>query len=175
MDWRLFGLTFVTVFLAELGDKTQLATMGFAAQNAAAKWTVFAASALALVLTSLLGVLLGSILARWVDPMQIKFAAAALFIILGIYLVFDAWGDLSLTRYESVTRFLLSRSESECIACRALQDAVGEIPLRPLRRDYQREVEHEARNCQDCSAVILRELLAGIQARRRGDSFRDSG
>lgn len=160
MDWRLFGLTFATVFLAELGDKTQLATMGFAAQNAAAKWTVFAASASALILTSLLGVLLGSVLARYVDPMHIKFGAAALFIILGIYLVFDAFGDLTLKRYEAVTRFLLSRTQTECISCRALQEVVAEIPASSVRKDFTGEITHEPKGCPGCSASILQTMLS---------------
>lgn len=167
MDWRLFGLTFATVFLAELGDKTQLATMGFAAQNAAARWTVFAASASALVLTSLLGVLLGSVLARYVSPMHIKFGAAALFIILGIYLVFDAFGDLTIKRYEAVTRFLLSRTDTECIGCQALQEAVAAVPDRAIPEDFSREITHEPRGCPGCSASILQTMLNDLQRHTR--------
>ncbi|NDY43663.1 TMEM165/GDT1 family protein, partial [Dissulfurirhabdus thermomarina] len=58
MDPKLFLTTFTAVFLAELGDKTQLATVGFAA-GSGARWTVFAAASSALVLSTLVGVLVG--------------------------------------------------------------------------------------------------------------------
>jgi Ca2+/H+ antiporter, TMEM165/GDT1 family len=83
MDWKLFSSTFVAIFLAELGDKTQLATLSLAAGNRA-KWVVFAASALALVATSALAVLAGEALTRVVPPVWIKRAAGALFIVLGV-------------------------------------------------------------------------------------------
>ena len=61
MDLKLFATVFVTVFVAELGDKTQLATMLYASNAAHPKLTVFAASAAAQVLTSALGVLAGTL------------------------------------------------------------------------------------------------------------------
>jgi putative Ca2+/H+ antiporter (TMEM165/GDT1 family) len=82
MDWRLLGTTFVTVFLAELGDKTQLATFSLAA-GGKSKWAVFCGSALALVATSAVAVLVGEALARVVPPIWIKRAAGALFLVLG--------------------------------------------------------------------------------------------
>lgn len=56
---KCFLTVFVAVFIAELGDKTQLATLLFAADKECSMWLIFAAASLALVLTSLLGVLLG--------------------------------------------------------------------------------------------------------------------
>ena len=56
MDWRVFLTIFISVFLAELGDKTQLATMLFAADKEVSKWTVFVASASALVVAAAIGV-----------------------------------------------------------------------------------------------------------------------
>ncbi len=56
MDLKLFLTIFGSIFLAELGDKTQLATLLFASGAETPKWLVFAASASALVLTSALGV-----------------------------------------------------------------------------------------------------------------------
>jgi Ca2+/H+ antiporter, TMEM165/GDT1 family len=85
MDWRLFFSTFFAIFLAEMGDKTQLATMSLAAGSS--RWIVFAASASALVATSLVAVLVGEGLSRLVPQIWIKRAAGALFIVLGIVFV----------------------------------------------------------------------------------------
>ncbi len=82
MDWRLFATTFLAVFLAEMGDKTQLATMSFAATGS--RWVVFGASALALVATSALAVLAGDVVARYVSPIWIRRAAGLLFVVLGV-------------------------------------------------------------------------------------------
>ncbi len=86
MDWKLFFTTFGTIFLAEMGDKTQLAAMGFAAGNSS-RWVVFAAAALALVATTALAVLTGDFVARHVPPLWIKRGAGALFVILGVLLL----------------------------------------------------------------------------------------
>lgn len=84
MDWKLFGSTFLAVFLAEMGDKTQLATLSFAASGSS-RWLVFAASATALVATSAIAVIAGEAVARHVPPVWIKRAAGALFVVLGIW------------------------------------------------------------------------------------------
>jgi putative Ca2+/H+ antiporter (TMEM165/GDT1 family) len=82
MDWRLFGTTFLAVFLAEMGDKTQLATLALA--GGGARWSVFAAAALALVATTAIAVLAGAVVARYVPPHWIRRGAGALFVALGI-------------------------------------------------------------------------------------------
>jgi len=87
MDLKLFGTVFVTVFLAELGDKTQLATLSLSA-SAKAKWAVFIGSALALVATSAIAVLAGSAVTRVVPPHWLRRIAGVVFIALGVlYLV----------------------------------------------------------------------------------------
>jgi putative Ca2+/H+ antiporter (TMEM165/GDT1 family) len=83
MDWKLFSSTFAAVFLAELGDKTQLATLSLAA-GSRSRWMVFAGSALALVATSAIAVLAGEALTRAVPPIWIKRAAGALFVVMGV-------------------------------------------------------------------------------------------
>lgn len=82
MDWKLLGSSFTLVFLAELGDKTQLATLTLAASGQS-KLAVFLGAAAALVATSALAVLAGEGVARVVPEVWIKRAAGAGFLILG--------------------------------------------------------------------------------------------
>ncbi len=86
MDWKLLASTFALVFIAELGDKTQLATMMLAAQTRSPV-SVFIGAALALVLTSLLGVLVGEALIKVVPQRYITFGSGAAFLVLGMLLV----------------------------------------------------------------------------------------
>ena len=85
MDWKLFASTFAAIFLAEMGDKTQLATMSLAAGSS--RWVVFAASASALVATSAVAVLAGEVVARNVPPLWVKRAAGVLFVVMGAWLL----------------------------------------------------------------------------------------
>ena len=85
MDIKILASVFFTVFVAELGDKTQLATMLFAADKDVSKWTVFAGAALALVATSALGVLAGSAISGFMSPRQLQLVAGAGFICIGIW------------------------------------------------------------------------------------------
>jgi putative Ca2+/H+ antiporter (TMEM165/GDT1 family) len=87
MDPKLFLTVFSTVFVAELGDKTQLATLLYAADATHPKLTVFAASAAALVLTSALGVLAGSLVAEHVSPRVVRWVAGLGFIAVGVWVL----------------------------------------------------------------------------------------
>jgi Ca2+/H+ antiporter, TMEM165/GDT1 family len=82
MDWKLFASTFAAILLAEMGDKTQLATMSLAAGSS--RWVVFAAAAMALVATSAIAVIAGEAVARLVPVIWVKRAAGLLFIVLGV-------------------------------------------------------------------------------------------
>jgi putative Ca2+/H+ antiporter (TMEM165/GDT1 family) len=82
MDWKLIGSTFTLVFLAELGDKTQLATLALAASGRS-KLLVFLGAAGALVATSAIAVLVGEGVARVVPEVWIRRAAGAGFLVLG--------------------------------------------------------------------------------------------
>ncbi len=84
MDWKLFAVTYGAVFLAELGDKTQLATMSLAASNSS-RWAVFLGAALALATTSAVAVLVGDAVTRVVSPAWIERGAGVLFIGIGIF------------------------------------------------------------------------------------------
>ncbi|MBI5537582.1 MAG: TMEM165/GDT1 family protein [Deltaproteobacteria bacterium] len=84
MDWRVLLTAFVTVFVAELGDKTQLAALGLAA-GSRARLAVFIGASLALIATSAIAVLGADVIARWVSPLVLKRVSALLFIGLGIW------------------------------------------------------------------------------------------
>ncbi len=87
--WKPFSAIFVSVFLAEIGDKTQLATMLFASESKNKKCIVFAASASALVLASAIGVLIGAQIERFVKPATIKLVTGAGFIVIGLWTMFS--------------------------------------------------------------------------------------
>jgi len=88
MDWKVFGTTFFALFIAEMGDKTQLAaiTMTSETQKPVA---VFLGAALALVLVTLIGVVFGEALTRVVPVEYIKKAAAAVFVLIGVLIWFE--------------------------------------------------------------------------------------
>lgn len=84
IDWRVFITIFASVFIAELGDKTQLATMLFAADKETSKWMVFAAASAALVVASAVGVLAGSVLSAYISEKVLAYIAGVGFILIGI-------------------------------------------------------------------------------------------
>ena len=87
MDWRMFATAFATVFLAELGDKTQLATLSLAA-GARSPLSVFAGAALALLAASGAGVFAGTLLGRALPEALIRRAAGVAFIGVGAWMLF---------------------------------------------------------------------------------------
>jgi len=90
MDWKVFATIFAAVFIAELGDKTQLATMLFAADKAVNKYTVFFAASAALVVASAIGVLAGSLLSEYIDEKYLHYIAGTGFIVIGAYTLYNA-------------------------------------------------------------------------------------
>lgn len=90
MTLKLFFTVFFTVFLAELGDKTQLATLLFSSNAEVSRWGVFAGAALALICTSALGVLGGGLLARVVSERQLNLAAGIGFLAMGGWTLYKA-------------------------------------------------------------------------------------
>ena len=86
MDWKLFFATFGAVFLAELGDKTQLATLALAGESRK-PWVVFAAASLALVAAAGLGAAAGGLLGKWIPEVWVRRGAALLFIAAGLWLL----------------------------------------------------------------------------------------
>ena len=81
---------FASVFVAELGDKTQLATMLFAADKEVSKYTVFFAASAALIVASAMGVLAGSLLAEYINEKYLHYIAGVGFIGIGIFTLYHA-------------------------------------------------------------------------------------
>ena len=90
MDLKVFFVVFGTVFLAELGDKTQLATVLFASKPSVSLVTVFIGASLALIFSSALAVAAGSVISHYVDPRYLSYIAGAGFIIIGIWTIVAA-------------------------------------------------------------------------------------
>lgn len=86
MDWRVFLTTFGVIFLAEIGDKTQLAAMTMAAQSSK-PWAVFLGAALALTAVSAIGVVAGGVVGNYIPLLWIKRVAASGFIIIGLLML----------------------------------------------------------------------------------------
>ncbi len=88
--FKVFWAAFLTVFLAELGDKTQLATLLLAAKSSQRFW-VFLGAALALVSTTALGVLAGKLLGEHLPLRFIRLVSGGLFIFLGLLILLGRW------------------------------------------------------------------------------------
>lgn len=90
MDLKILLTVFTAIFIAELGDKTQLATLLFAADKHVSKVTVFTGASLALILTSALGVLAGGLISQYVSERFLHVIAGVGFVAIGIWTLFRA-------------------------------------------------------------------------------------
>ncbi|MPZ78160.1 MAG: UPF0016 family protein [Deltaproteobacteria bacterium] len=90
MDLKILSTVFASVFIAELGDKTQLATMLFAADKDASKLTIFIGAALALTLTSAIGVAAGSVVSQYISAKTMQYVAGMGFVGIGLWTLFKA-------------------------------------------------------------------------------------
>jgi len=90
MDLKILSTVFASVFIAELGDKTQLATLLFATDKEISKLTVFAGASLALILTSALGVLAGGVLSNYISEKHLHHLAGIGFIAIGVWTLVKA-------------------------------------------------------------------------------------
>lgn len=86
MTWQAFVSTFVMLFIAEMGDKTQLAVMMQSAKFQK-PWAVWAGAALALIVVSGLGVCVGQVCAVYIKPEIIRYVAGSIFILMGTLMV----------------------------------------------------------------------------------------
>lgn len=90
MDWKILATVFVSVFVAEMGDKTQLATMLFASDKEVSKWTIFLGASLALIAASGIGVLVGGALSQYISEKYLHYVAGVGFVIIGLWTLWKA-------------------------------------------------------------------------------------
>ena len=90
MDLKVFATVFVAVFIAELGDKTQIATMLFASDKEVGKLTVFAGASLALIVATAIGVVAGSLLSEYISEKLLSYVAGVGFMLIGSYTIYQA-------------------------------------------------------------------------------------
>ena len=88
MEWKIFATVFAAVSVAEMADKTQLVTLLFATDREVSKWLVFFGSASALVATSAIGVLAGSLLSQVINVRVMSVVAGAGFILIGLWTLY---------------------------------------------------------------------------------------
>lgn len=87
MDWKIFFATFSAIFFAELADKTQLVGIGMTAKSGKPA-VVFAGSVLAYAVVTLITVLIGALLGKYIKPELIRYVGASVFIAIGILMFF---------------------------------------------------------------------------------------
>ena len=87
MDWKIFATAFITLFLAELGDKTQLAVITMTSSTES-KLSVFLGASLALVAVTLLGVVFGGVLSQYVPTEWLQKIVAVAFVAIGVLMLF---------------------------------------------------------------------------------------
>jgi putative Ca2+/H+ antiporter (TMEM165/GDT1 family) len=90
MDIKMLLTVFTTVFMAELGDKTQLATMLFASDKEVNKLAVFMGASIALITTSAIGVLVGGAISNYISEKYLNYIVGLLFVCIGIWTIFKA-------------------------------------------------------------------------------------
>ena len=90
MDIKILLTVFTAIFVAELGDKTQLATLLFAADKDVSKFTVFVGASLALIVTSGIGVLAGGVISQYVSERYLHYLAGIGFVGIGIWTLMKA-------------------------------------------------------------------------------------
>lgn len=89
---RILAPIFFTIFLAEMGDKTQLATLLFSADGSVGRWGIFLAASLALIAATAIGVVGGAWMARYVPPQALQAVAGVGFILIGAWTLWSARG-----------------------------------------------------------------------------------
>ena len=90
MNFRSFLLIFITILLAELGDKTNLATFSFASHKEISKTSIFIAGTLAFMAASLIAIIAGELLSNYISHRVINIISGVLFVAIGVLMLFSA-------------------------------------------------------------------------------------
>lgn len=90
MDIKIFLTVFATVFIAELGDKTQLATLLYASDREVNKWGVFLAASFALIVAAGIAVLAGGVISQYVSEKYLRYIAGIGFVVIGLWTLLRA-------------------------------------------------------------------------------------
>jgi rubrerythrin len=161
MNWKIFLSTFALIFLAELGDKTQLAAMARAADSPHARWVVFAAACAALILSTLVAVLFGGAISKLVPERYIRIGAGVLFVVFGLLLLHTALAAPTKTvKAVSVPRplaaFVLKQvevfEEATCQDYRELATRVSDPALGQLLTEL---AEEEASHLETIRSAVV--------------------
>ena len=153
MDWKLFGSTLVIVFLAELGDKTQLTAMA-AAAGSKSTVSVFLGAVTALTLSTLIAVIVGGVLPRFVPLRVLKIAAGVAFLLFGLMYLYN--GIFKKEVPPETAASSVFQPETAGMLTRTVMD---------LAAAYE---EHEAQVCRrlagGCGDDTVKSVLLGIAA-----------
>lgn len=90
MDLKILLTVFATIFVAELGDKTQLATVLFAARDGSNLLGIFVAASSALVVSTAIGVAAGAVVSSYLDPKYLSYVAGIGFVLIGVWTIWQA-------------------------------------------------------------------------------------
>lgn len=161
--WKLFSGTFILIFLAELGDKTQLAALAKTADSpdsSMAKWIVFLGASAALVASTFIAVFLGHVLKSIVpDERYIRLAAAILFLVFGFSILYETYSSLRQQKTAPVETGVAEPGRKTVMAAGSDVGVVGGLALRAvmdfeaLSRDRYRKLAKQA--SPELAAVLL--------------------
>jgi len=161
--WETFGFAFAAIFLAELGDKTQLATLSLAAGHRHARWVVFAGASAALVAAAGLACLVGGALGAVVRSGYLSLGAAAIFMALGVAFLMG-WAEKGRREFAWLVRRIDELYEDQrCRRCRRFMEflthvrAVGsDVVTRKVdERLVPRQQWEDRPCCDDCRVDVL--------------------
>jgi rubrerythrin len=167
--WKLFSGTFVLIFLAELGDKTQLAAMAKTADspgNSTARWVVFLGASLALVASTFIAVFLGHLLKSLVpDERYIKIAAGSLFLVFGFMILYETYNSYKAEPATAAVSPALTSTEPGLVGGLALRAAM----------DFEFLAGHRYRRLAESAPPRLARLLLSLAKEEEGHLARLRG
>jgi putative Ca2+/H+ antiporter (TMEM165/GDT1 family) len=105
LEWLTWITTYTLIILAELGDKTQLATLILVSNNPTKKWVVFSAGALALSLCVFIEVTIGASLAKLLSPQSINQITGVVFLVIGLFTLYSEYKKTTLTKKGGIWGF----------------------------------------------------------------------